>query len=156
MAAELQLTLRVDENSPDNINSNSGALYLTDQTLICALGQESNPPVARWFRSTDHGTTWSEVGSSLGGLHNNPSFGCHFPTNVAVAPTAELDFATGGIVRSTDKGSTWTEVLSRVGPTTPTIIHSTFSLSRTVLSIGPMPKSTISTTVFRRPVQTSV
>lgn len=119
MAATLQLTKRVDVNSPDNSNSNSGALYLTDQTLICALGQETNPPVARWFRSTDHGTTWSEVASSLGGLHNNPSFGCHFPTNVAVAPTAELDFATGGIVRSTDHGSTWTEVLSRVGPTTP-------------------------------------
>lgn len=115
----LAITLRVDVNSPDNANHNSGALFLTDQTILCALGQETNPPVARWFRSTDGGAAWTEVTSSMGGLHNNNSFGCHFPENVAVAPSAELDFATCGIVRSINHGGSWNTVFQRNGPVTP-------------------------------------
>ena len=106
-------------SGPDNNNCNLGALCLSDGTLLCGLGENFDDPTTRWYRSTNNGLTWTAVGTSGGGIHNNSNFAAHSPPNIAFAPSTNLEFVNASIRRSTDKGSTWSQVFNAESPQDP-------------------------------------
>lgn len=100
-----------------------GVVAQADGSFLCGVTETDDdypyPSTGTWYRSTDDGATWTQVGNSSGMFGQTFGFPSNVKPNVALTPASFASDNGIAIERSTNGGSSWSTVYSASPAATP-------------------------------------
>jgi hypothetical protein len=109
MTISCSFTKVFDSSAPDNLRSDPGIIMQTDGSLLAGLTTDFSQPVTQWLRSTNHGLTWTPVGTIPGNTFDEVVRGCGQRPNGAIAHGEIIQLEEVEIYTTTNNGGTWTQ-----------------------------------------------